>query len=69
MKNSILTFVIGILLGAVVATLGWMLYIKAVNAKFLPNNQMMDEPLNNSRPQMPQDMEQGGENPPNMPNT
>ena len=39
MKNRILTFIIGILIGAIIATAGFLIYSKSVNKN--PNEMMM----------------------------
>ena len=67
MKNNILTFIIGILLGSLIATMGWCLYIK--NITLNPDkNQMMNKNLMKERPEMPQNMQQnGGAIPQDMP--
>lgn len=71
MKNNMLTLVIGILLGAVIATLGWLLYIKSINMNMTnpQRQQMLDNQFNDKRSEMPQNMEQGGQNPPAIPIT
>ena len=68
MKNKILTFIIGILIGATVATLGWYMYIKSVNVMTPQNGQMIDRNFRDNRPEMPQGMQNGG-TPPEMPTT
>lgn len=58
MKGKILTFIIGVLVGAIIATLGFNLYIKTNKNKrgYMPNGGF------------PQMMNQGnGENPPERP--
>ena len=39
MKNRILTFIIGVLVGAIIATAGFLIYSKSVNQN--PNEMMM----------------------------
>lgn len=40
MKNRILTFIIGILVGAIVATAGFLIYSKSINKNVNPNERM-----------------------------
>lgn len=40
MKNRILTFVIGILVGAILATTGFLIYSKIMNKNINPNERM-----------------------------
>lgn len=37
MKNRVLTFIIGILVGAILSTLGFLIYIKSINNNVNPN--------------------------------
>ena len=40
MKNRILTFIIGILVGAILATAGFLIYSKTINKNINPNERM-----------------------------
>ncbi|MBQ2835797.1 MAG: hypothetical protein IJE68_03060 [Clostridia bacterium] len=40
MKNRILTFIIGILVGAIIATAGFLIYSKSINKNMNPNERM-----------------------------
>ena len=40
MKNRILTFIIGILVGAILATAGLLIYSKTINKNVNPNERM-----------------------------
>ena len=40
MKNRILTFIIGILVGSIITTTGFLIYIKTVNKNMNPNERM-----------------------------
>ena len=50
MKNRILTFIIGILVGAILATAGFLIYSKSINKK--PNEMMrqMEDKVQMQRP-------------------
>ena len=51
MKNRILTFIIGILVGAILTTAGFLIYSKTINKNMNPNERM---PMNqNGQMQMP----------------
>lgn len=56
MKNEILKFILGILVGAIIATLGWFVYLKSINVMSVDDRQMMQNGFNGERPEMPQDM-------------
>ena len=60
MKDKILILIIGMLIGAIIATVGFLVYTK-VNEKSNVNNGQMMMRGNGERPTMPQDM-QNGEN-------
>lgn len=57
MKNKILTFIIGVLVGAIITTIGFLIYEKV-------NNNSHSMP-NGERPQMME--RENGETPPEMP--
>ena len=67
MKNRILTFIIGILVGAILATAGFFIYSKTINknqnemTKPFQNNGQMEPPNGNmgERPEKPQGNFQG----------
>ena len=67
MKNRILTFIIGILVGAILATAGFLIYNKTINKnqnemmKPFENNGQMQRPNGNmgERPEKPQGDFQG----------
>lgn len=63
MKNKILTFVIGILVGAILALFSIYFYTKNLNSVNMPGG--MSKPMQNM--QMPQNM--NGNPPPEMPGT
>lgn len=46
MKSRILTFIIGILVGAIITTLGFFIYSKSINKNQNPNERM---PFKNNR--------------------
>ena len=50
MKNRILTFIIGILVGAIMATSGFLIYNKSINNN---QNEMMKQFKNNGQMQRP----------------
>ena len=50
MKNRILTFIIGILVGAIIATVGFLIYTKSINKS---QNEMMKPFENNGQMQKP----------------
>ena len=60
MKNKILTLIIGILIGAIIASVGFIIYIKTNNTNKGPE---FGEP-----PQMNQSQNQNGVTPPDLPN-
>ena len=54
MKNRILTFIIGILVGAILTTIGFLIYSKTLNKNFnkriqFENNGQMQHPSENMR--------------------
>ena len=51
MKNRILTFIIGILVGAILATAGFLIYSKTINKNINPNERMPFQ--NNGQMQRP----------------
>lgn len=67
MKNRILTFIIGVLLGAILVTAGFLIYSKTINknqnemTKPFQNNGQMQRPNGNmgERPEKPQGEFQG----------
>jgi len=68
MKNRILTFIIGILVGAILATAGFLIYSKTINKNINPNERMpfekngqMERPNGDigERPEKPQGDFQG----------
>lgn len=61
MKNRILTFIIGILVGAIIATAGFLIYSKSINKI---QNEMMKPFENNGQMQRPNE---NMENPPAKP--
>lgn len=61
MKNKIFTFIIGILVGAIVTTAGFLIYSKSINKN---QNEMMKPFENNGQMQRP---EWNMENPPEKP--
>lgn len=72
MKNKILTFIIGVLVGAIITTAGFLIYEKVnTNNNAMPNGerpQMMERENGGTPPEKP-DGEQGQNNgtPPEMP--
>ena len=50
MKNRILTFIIGILVGAIITTTGFLVYSKSINNN---QNEMMKQFENNGQMQRP----------------
>lgn len=51
MKNRVLTFIIGILVGSIITTTGFLIYNKTINKNINPNERM---PMNqNEQMQMP----------------
>jgi len=62
MKNRILTFIIGILMGSIITTAGFLIYSKSINNK---QNEIM-EPFHNNGRQM-QRPDGNMENPPAKP--
>lgn len=58
MKNKILTFIIGVLVGAIIASIGFYAYSKSHTKEFTPGE----------RPSMSDQNENGGGTPPDMPN-
>ncbi len=52
MKNRILTFIIGILVGAILTTIGFLIYSKTMNKNINPNEKMPFE--NNGQMQRPE---------------
>ena len=68
MKNRILTFIIGVLVGAILATAGFLIYSKSINKNInlngrmpFENNGQMEPPNGNmgERPEKPQGNFQG----------
>ena len=60
MKNKILTFVIGILVGAIITTIGFFIYQKINRNNFVPNGnmeQMRERGNGGTRPEKPSDKE------------
>ena len=57
MKNKILPFVIGILVGAIITTLGFLIYEKTNTNNMIPNRERAGEMMYRG----------DGENPPNRP--
>ena len=70
MKNKILTGIICMLIGAIISTLGWYLYIKStmnINPQMNEFRQMDNMNQNmQGRPEMPEGME-NGQMPPEKP--
>lgn len=58
MKNKILTFIIGVLVGAIITTIGFYIYAKT-------NNNSMNQMPNGEMPQMMK--QENGETPPEKP--
>lgn len=55
MKNRILTFIIGILCGAIITTIGFMFYIKGFQSQIMqPENEDMFKPGEMREPQIGQ---------------
>ena len=57
MKNKVLPFVIGILVGVIIATVGFLIYEKTNTNKMMPNRERAREMMNRV----------DGENPPDIP--
>lgn len=57
MKSKILTLIIGILIGAILATSGFLVYSKVNGKPSMGKGQMMRG--NGERPQMPENMQNG----------
>ena len=58
MKNKILPFVIGVLVGAIIATAGFLIYEKT-NTKMLPNRERAGEMMNRGDGETPPDRPEG----------
>ena len=63
MKNKILTFVIGVLIGAIIATAGFLIYEKTNTNNEMPNREMTEERMNRRNGEIPPDRENGEEPP------
>ena len=72
MKDKILVFIIGLLVGAIIATCGFLIYErvnKNNNDNQMPNfekMQMRERPDGEEPPTKPEGMQQNGEEPPQM---
>ena len=68
MKNKILIFIIGVLVGAIIATAGFLIYEKT-NTNKMPNREMTEERMNHRNGEFPSDRPDGenGEEPPVKP--
>ena len=56
MKNRILTFIIGILVGAILATAGFLIYSKTINKNINQNERI---PMNNNGQMQPPNGDMG----------
>ena len=60
MKNQVLTFIIGVLVGAIIATIGFYIYSKSnTNTKFMAPDGMPDMSSQDGERRMPPDMQNG----------
>ena len=59
MKNKILTFVIGILVGAIIATAGFLIYEKTNTNNEMPNMERTREMMNRGDGEIPPDRPDG----------
>ena len=61
MKNKILTFVIGILVGAIITTAGFLIYEKTNTNNKIPNRERTGEMMNRRDGEFPPDRPDGEE--------
>ena len=61
MKNKILPFVIGILVGAIIATVGFLIYEKTNTNNMMPNRERTGEMMNRGDGETPPDRPDGEE--------
>ena len=61
MKNKILPFVIGILVGAIIATVGFLIYEKTNTNNMMPNRERAGEMMNRGDGETPPDRPDGDE--------
>ena len=61
MKNKILPFVIGILVGAIIATVGFLIYEKNNTNNMMPNRERIGEMMNRGDGEIPPDRPDGEE--------
>ena len=59
MKNKILTFVIGVLIGAIIATAGFLIYEKTNTNNEVPNMERTREMMNRGDGEIPPDRPDG----------
>ena len=59
MKNKILPFVIGILVGAIIATVGFLIYEKTNTNNMMPNRERIGEMMNRGDGEIPPDRPDG----------
>ena len=59
MKNKILPFVIGILVGAIIATAGFLIYEKTNTNNMMPNRERAGEMMNRGDGETPPDRPEG----------
>ncbi len=72
MKDRILTLIIGMLVGAILATLGFFIYSKTLNSnmpkmKQMDGNKQMQRPSDGNREEPPEMPNQNGGTSPRMP--
>ena len=61
MKNKILPFVIGILIGAIITTAGFLIYEKTNTNNMMPNRERAGEMMNRGNGETPPDRPDGEE--------
>ncbi len=61
MKNKILPFVIGVLIGAIIATAGFLIYEKTNTNNKIPNRERTGEMMNRGDGEIPPDRPNGEE--------
>ena len=59
MKNKILPFIIGILVGAIIATVGFLIYEKTNTNNMMPNKERTREMMNRGDGETPPDRPEG----------
>ena len=59
MKSKILQFVIGILIGAIISTVGFLIYEKTHTNNMMPNRERAEEMMNRGDGEIPPDKPEG----------